>query len=1759
MSTIAGRQAALEVEATLSPAKRKEWERQQQRIARKKLQAEISLRREDREQFYYAIHFGRQKERFFNPKFNFPDIHGSPQQMETKGWLRTLQQRHQPTDDNTQLSSHITAYKFRQRESSGKGKAAGQNLKDGTMLADASSDITTTRATVVGPLRQYRVVNISAGTHHALCVTAQGKVLSMGEGRAGQLGLGRIEHTSKPTIVKGELTNKFVVQCAAGASHSLVRTKEERGISVNGTLRTTTRNEVYAWGDNSRQQLGLGESYTTRTRVNVPALVCHGIGHPSTVAQFEPDHVACVHLSAGAHHSTALGQGGAMFTWGGNQYGQLGDGGAASIPCKRPKMVVALRKQWIVDCAAGDMHTIAVTESGDLWSWGRGSEGQLGHHTLNHESLPKWIRSAGEIYEHVTAGRFHTLCRLNNGTVRSFGKDTAGMLGTNGVLPVPDPGGMKEFGPLHCKSMYGRNAAGSKSSAGRAGRKEKDHRINNDSLLLPPVSPVKKLRNQLTTDNITTTNNNSSPTTSRISPKRSPPKGLPPSRDSSSRNSPSRKSPSRKSPSRKSPSKKSPSKSSPPKSKPPPTANIVASLSPVYKLGPSLLEGRHAETRAILHRAHHNGIGRQYHLEDDFVMQVSAGVQHSIAVTKRGLAYSFGFAGGNGRLGHGNYTDQRIPKHITMLKDDALDADEWTKRALLERLVDLEKHTNPEVKADSADPKDVDYARPHNRVSDDLIDRINDKHKQQSEGNFAFESMRAFRSVDKGGEGEIDWGKVRPALNAMRIPLRSWYNPFSLCRLSVETLCETVDEEESGFIDETGFIEYLVKKHVAKKNGMPRKKHSKLYRAYKNCRGQSKDLRPNPDGRSTFINALEQNFIDRSLEFGELISKEQCRKIFEYGLELEFNEDGSKVKKEMKARDEIPDLSHFSSAIVNGSDEQNVVPGSDESNDSGSSDSSDSSDDSDNDSSGDSDDGGDNGKVNQGATNTTATNTATEESPELVERQKLLEKQKRKKNPGKLSKKELRKLEALIAQPELLYGCLDLRNLGLTDKHVRALALALRSVPAVSEIDLRLNYISDVGVEALLETMEFHNQLTKYDSSETLCGKCGETLAFAQPIRQAALCLDCGNTQWRPAYLLTKVIVKENEEHCTPSRTFKWFEVDYDKEVCQLLANRLMEQRHVSLTRHEYSELHEDVLNKHVDLYFEQAMEMIDRMVPYKEARKKTILGKPSKKTIERERLLNELDHLVAVFRLYGRRMFEGKHVPRYGLASVTQILQDSAVIRKQLVNSIFEFFHSHVPLENDRLLEGIQACCDAACRSVDLIKWDCREMKVRIYEILYALSGELYEHYLILNAGATVYEVTSGHNCSYLLTREGTVVSMGSTHNIIDSFKEQIVTRLPDNFRASIEKGRADKRRAAAAATATSNGQSSGGTNTRGLGKSPLMLPSKPWSAFDEEDMTLRFAPPPRPGDEEYIDEDVVVTEDWKDQRYHSGLHHKDTDHGNTGVEDHDEGVDDDERAFSDRESELSHLLDGEEKETSELSSLTMEDNDADGRHQAAEKEEGKESIENAYVGNHFYQGRRRPTTAMQLTIELRECAAVLVTEQYAIIAASLGQDKIKEYKRIATEMQSKKEIEEQRKADTMRELMWNLKDILHQDAQERAEQKEYQASLRMTDQQKRQRRAQMSHTGGFDPQSLEDLFMLFPGANKRFVHAMYEANDERAGIDKTLEILVGLQKEGVFDKDWDPDEDEDVIAARKQKGMYAPDADGGGEKKKKIKKGEK
>jgi hypothetical protein len=753
---------------------------------------------------------------------------------------------------------------------------------------------------------------------------------------------------------------------------------------------------------------------------------------------------------------------------------------------------------------------------------------------------------------------------------------------------------------------------------------------------------------------------------------------------------------------------------------------------------------------------------------------------------------------------------------------------------------------------------------------------------------------------------------------------------------------------------------------------------------------------------------------------------------------------------------------------------------------------------------------------------------------------------------------------------------------------VHAIARALRTVPAVQTIDLRQNYISDKGISALLDTMHFHHELAQYDSTQTLCGKCSSVLNFTDAARQAVFCIDCKIGQWRPAYLLSKVIVREEEEYVTPSRMLKWFQVDYDEEACAVLAMRLNEDRSKSLTRHEYTELHQSVLDEHAARFASDAMDMVDKMMPPRKARKKKRYQE------ERERLIEEVDELEKVLRTYGRRMFNGKHVPRYGLVAVAEIQRVSATIRRELIEAVYVFFHAHVPLENDRLREGVQAAHLVCAERVDDIQWDCREMKVRVHEILYTLAAELYEHYLILNAGATVYQTASGHNCTYLLTREGTVLSMGSSTNIVDSFKEQIITRLPDRFRADIEKGRAAERREAAkeGRKRAALGKAGGGKSSgRGVGEedadnggnlshdaSPLVLPSKEFEAFDMDDMRERFEPPARPGESGYFDDAAAVAqshkeheENWIDRRYHK--------HGAGPPE---EGLERKEKEGEDEDEEMDHLEDesvplllhreeemaedssdhvGDSLSGDDISSTALlaveqeqkqkqeqeqeqerEQEQEQERERAAEEEEEVTSTDDAevevvpqkFVGNHYMQGRFRPGTAMEQVLDMRERAKDLIAEQNELIAASLGQDKVKEYKRIADQMQQDKKTAEAEKAKSVRHVLWNLDVILAEDKRRRDMERRYEKSNKLSSDQIRKRRLAQSRTAGIEARDVTDLFMLFPGANKNFVEALFEANGGAEGMDQTVTVLADLKEEGVFDGDWDPEDDEDVMEAR-------------------------
>ena len=93
----------------------------------------------------------------------------------------------------------------------------------------------------------------------------------------------------------------------------------------------------------------------------------------------------------------------------------------------------ALAKEGVASVAAGDYHSLAVTAEGALFSFGYGGFGQLGHGDTAHQWLPKRLAGlAKERVASVAAGQDHSLALTVEGALFSFGRGTSGQLGAMG-------------------------------------------------------------------------------------------------------------------------------------------------------------------------------------------------------------------------------------------------------------------------------------------------------------------------------------------------------------------------------------------------------------------------------------------------------------------------------------------------------------------------------------------------------------------------------------------------------------------------------------------------------------------------------------------------------------------------------------------------------------------------------------------------------------------------------------------------------------------------------------------------------------------------------------------------------------------------------------------------------------------------------------------------------------------------------------------------------------------------------------------------------------------------------------------------------------------------------------------------------------------------------------------------------------------------------------------------------------------------------
>ncbi|XP_040093813.1 E3 ISG15--protein ligase HERC5 isoform X2 [Oryx dammah] len=138
-----------------------------------------------------------------------------------------------------------------------------------------------------------------------------------------------------------------------------------------------------------------------------------------------------IQITCGDYHSLALSKGGELFAWGQNLDGQLGVG-RIFASTSTPEIVENLSGVPLVQISAGEAHSMALSMSGNVYSWGRNDCGQLGlGHTYNKDS-PSYIEALDDQkVEFLACGGSHTALLTKSGLVFTFGDGKYGQLGHN--------------------------------------------------------------------------------------------------------------------------------------------------------------------------------------------------------------------------------------------------------------------------------------------------------------------------------------------------------------------------------------------------------------------------------------------------------------------------------------------------------------------------------------------------------------------------------------------------------------------------------------------------------------------------------------------------------------------------------------------------------------------------------------------------------------------------------------------------------------------------------------------------------------------------------------------------------------------------------------------------------------------------------------------------------------------------------------------------------------------------------------------------------------------------------------------------------------------------------------------------------------------------------------------------------------------------------------------------------------------------------
>jgi alpha-tubulin suppressor-like RCC1 family protein len=276
-----------------------------------------------------------------------------------------------------------------------------------------------------------KIVDFVLGFYHSSALTYSGKVFMWGDNYHGQIG----DNTSIRKMIPIDISSSFKLD----NNDKIVKIS----LGYHSSLALSDLGRVFSWGSNSNGQLG--------TITETSKLIPYEITNSFNLTTGD----SIIDISLNRDNASAISSYGRIFTWGENNFGQLGDGTQLnkSLPIEITKNFELDEKDRIIKISfslAG--HAAAISDFGEVFTWGRNGGGQLGDNTTINKSKPNNITSKIRLSQddkitNISLGIFHSSALSLSGKVFTWGSNYIGQLGDgtniNRLIPVDITGKLK--------------------------------------------------------------------------------------------------------------------------------------------------------------------------------------------------------------------------------------------------------------------------------------------------------------------------------------------------------------------------------------------------------------------------------------------------------------------------------------------------------------------------------------------------------------------------------------------------------------------------------------------------------------------------------------------------------------------------------------------------------------------------------------------------------------------------------------------------------------------------------------------------------------------------------------------------------------------------------------------------------------------------------------------------------------------------------------------------------------------------------------------------------------------------------------------------------------------------------------------------------------------------------------------------------------------------------------------------------------------